>query len=78
MTDPSTIGKWIVFLGLGLVALGAIIWLGGKLGLPFGHFPGDMRIERPGLSFRLPLGTSIVVSVLLTLLLNVIIWIFRR
>ncbi len=75
--DPSTIGKSIVY-GLGLVALGSIIWLGGKAGLPLGNLPGDIRVDRPGFSFQFPLATSIILSVVITLLFNIIIWIFRR
>lgn len=76
--DSSTIGKWIVFVGLGLAVVGVIIWLGGKWGLPFGNLPGDIRVDRPGFSFRFPLATSIVLSVVITLLLNIVIWIFRK
>lgn len=75
--DPSTIGKSIVY-GLGLVALGSIIWLGGKAGLPLGNLPGDIHVDRPGFSFQFPLATSIILSVVITLLFNIIIWIFRR
>jgi hypothetical protein len=76
--DPSSLGKWIVFLGLGIVALGAIIWLSGKWDLPFGNLPGDIRVDRPGFSFSFPLATSIILSVVITLILNIIIWLFRR
>ncbi len=76
--DYSTFGKWIVWLGLGLAAVGVMIWLAGKLGLPFGSLPGDIRVERPGLSFHFPLATSIIISIVITLLLNIILWFFRR
>jgi hypothetical protein len=76
--DFSTFGKWIVWLGLGLAAVGVIIWLAGKLGLPFGSLPGDIRLERPGFSFHFPLTTSIIISVVATLLLKIILWFFRR
>ena len=76
--DPSTIGKWIIYVGLGLTALGVIIWLGGKAGLPFGNLPGDIRIDRHGFSFHFPLATGIILSVVITLLSNIVIWIFRR
>lgn len=76
--DSSTIGKWIVFVGLGLAVVGGIIWLGGKWGLPFGSLPGDIRVDRPGFSFRFPLATGIILSIVITLLLNIILWIFRK
>ena len=70
--DLSSIGKWVVLAGLGLAGAGALLWLAGKAGLPLGRLPGDLRIERPGFSFLFPLGTCIVLSILLALILNLI------
>lgn len=62
-----------------LITLGAMLVLAGLLWpwlsrLPWGRLPGDIAIEREGFSFYFPLGTSLVVSLLLTLLL----WWWRR
>lgn len=46
--------------------------------LPLGSLPGDIRVERPGFAFFFPLGTSIVLSIVLSLLLFVINWLTRR
>jgi hypothetical protein len=64
--------NWLITLGLILVALGLAWPLIQKLGL--GSLPGDIRIERKGFGFYFPLTTSILVSLLVTLIL----WIFRR
>ena len=62
----------LVIAGLVLLALGlAWPWLS-KLG--FGRLPGDIHVERDGFQFFFPLTTGIVVS----LLLSVLIWLFRR
>ncbi len=64
--------KWLIALGLILVAAGLLWpWLA-KLGL--GNLPGDIRIERRGYTFYLPITSSLLVSAILTLIL----WIFRR
>jgi hypothetical protein len=63
-------GKLIVLVGLGITAAGLMI----MLGVPFGRLPGDIVVRRGNFTFYLPLGTSIVVSVLLTLLFAL----FRR
>jgi Protein of unknown function (DUF2905) len=76
--DLSTLGKWVIVLGLGVIAVGAMIWLAGKIGLPFGNLPGDIRVERPGFSFHFPLATGIILSIVLTLLLNILLRFFRR
>ena len=64
--------KWLITLGIVLVVLGLAWPLLVKLGL--GSLPGDIRVERKGYSFYFPLTTSILVSLAITLIL----WIFRR
>jgi Protein of unknown function (DUF2905) len=58
------LGQTIVVIGLVIVAIGALIWLG----VPLGRLPGDIVIRRENLTFYLPITTSILVSVALTLL----------
>jgi hypothetical protein len=58
-------GRLLVLLGLALAGLGLLV----MLGLPLGRLPGDIVIRRGNSTFYLPITTSIVVSVLLTLLL---------
>ena len=63
-------GRLLVYIGLGITALGLLI----MIGIPFGRLPGDIMVRRGNFSFYFPLATSIVVSILLTLLLSL----FRR
>ncbi len=76
--DLSSFGKWIILFGLAIVVVGLVVWLAGKVGLPFGTLPGDIRVERPGFSFSFPVVTCIVISIVLTVLLNLIMWFFRK
>jgi len=76
--DASSIAKWLIVAGLGLAAVGILVWLSGKIGLPLGSLPGDVRVDRPGFSFRFPLVTCIVVSIVLTVIVNIVLWMFRR
>ena len=64
--------KWLITVGVVLVAVGVLWPLLVKLGL--GSLPGDIRIERKGFTFYFPITTGILVSLLISLLL----WIFRR
>ena len=59
-------GKLLVFLGLGIAALGLLV----LAGVPFGRLPGDFVVRRGSFSFYFPLATSIVLSILLTLVLS--------
>jgi len=68
----------MMIAGLAIAIFGLAAWLAGKTGLPFGQLPGDIRVERPGFSFSFPLVTCILISIVLTLVANVIFWLFRR
>jgi hypothetical protein len=66
------IGGVIFFL------VGGGIFLASKFGIPLGRLPGDIRIEGENGSFYFPVTSSIVVSVLLTIILNVIFRLIRK
>lgn len=72
MSDLSSIGRWIMMIGLGFVVIGALIWVVGRSGIPLGRLPGDIRIERGNFSCFIPIATSLILSLLLTLILNLI------
>ena len=72
------IGKWILIFGVLLIVVGAVVWLIESLGLPLGRLPGDIRIRGQDWSFHFPIVTCIVVSVVLTVLLNLLFWFMRR
>ena len=83
MADWTQIGKLLLFLGIGLALLGGTFIVGAKLladdRLPWlGKLPGDIRIERKGFSCYFPLATSILISLLLTLILNIVVRLLRR
>jgi len=78
MPDVSGIGKWIVVVGLGLVVVGALVWVAGRFGLPLGRLPGDISFQRGNFSAYFPCATSIIVSIVLTVLLNLALRLFRR
>jgi len=78
MPDLTTLGKWIIVMGLALTGLGALVWLVGKTGLPLGRLPGDIRIERGNFSFYFPIATSILISLSLTILVNVMLRLFKK
>lgn len=64
--------RFLIIIGLVLLAAGlAWPWLSK---LPLGRLPGDIHIVREGFSFHFPIVTSVVISVLLSILF----WIFRR
>ncbi len=66
------LGPLLVGLGVLLVVLGALAWAGGLSW--FGHLPGDIRVERPGVRVFVPLTSMLLVSVVLSL----VVWLLRR
>ena len=66
-------GRILIFIGLGIVVLGLLLSFSGKVPL-IGRLPGDIVFRRENFTFYFPLATSIVLSLLLTVLL----WLFRR
>ncbi|MGA2221639.1 MAG: DUF2905 domain-containing protein [Verrucomicrobiia bacterium] len=70
----SDVGKILVVIGLSLAVLGGLIWLGGKMNLPLGRLPGDIRIDRENFKFYFPLTTCLLLSAVLTLIL----WLLKR
>ncbi len=73
MQGFETMGKMLILMGLFVLLVGLILTFAPRLRIPFlGRLPGDIRIEREGFSFYFPIVTCILLSILLTLLLNVI------
>jgi DUF2905 family protein len=62
------LGRVLLIIGLVMVVVGGLAVLGVRL--PFGRLPGDIAIEGERGGIYIPLGTMIVVSVLLTLIVN--------
>ncbi len=69
----NDIGKALIGIGIALVVLGALFWLGDKLPW-FGRLPGDIDIKRENFRFYFPLTTCLFVSLVVTLLF----WLVRR
>lgn len=68
--------RLLITLGIVLVVLGLLWpWLS-RLGL--GRLPGDIFMERDNSRFYFPLMTSLIVSLVLSLLVTIVLWFFRR
>ena len=73
MQSFESMGKMLILMGLFVLLIGLIMAFAPRLRIPFlGSLPGDIRIEREGFSFYFPIVTCIVLSVLLTIALNVV------
>ena len=61
------LGKMLVSLGVLVIVVGLILWLAADKLSWFGRLPGDIRVDRPGFQFYVPLMTSLLLSIGLTL-----------
>jgi ABC-type tungstate transport system substrate-binding protein len=76
--DPAReLGRWLLISGLILAAVGAMLFLGGRLPLRLGHLPGDIAIEGRRGSFYFPIVTCLLLSVALTFVFWLVAW-FRK
>ena len=69
------IGKIILLAAAGLAVLGAVLYLLGRLGIT--RLPGDISLGGKNWRVYLPIGTSILLSILLTLALYILNWLRR-
>jgi hypothetical protein len=71
-------GRLLLILGLVIALVGLLILLAGRFFPWLGNLPGDIRIERENFKIYFPLATMILLSVIGSIILNIIIRIFRR
>lgn len=70
MDSFSSFGKLLIILGLIFIILGIIIYFSGKI--PYiGRLPGDIYIKKDRVTFYFPIVTSIILSIIITLILNI-------
>jgi hypothetical protein len=68
----ENIARYLMIAGIALFLIGGGVYLAVKFGIPLGRLPGDIRIEGENSSFYFPITSSILVSVILTIILNII------
>ncbi|MBS2028341.1 MAG: DUF2905 domain-containing protein [Deltaproteobacteria bacterium] len=68
--DLSGLGRLLIVIGVGLALVCGLLVLAARSGLPLGRLPGDFVVARGNFRFYLPLATSILLSLLLTLVVR--------
>jgi hypothetical protein len=78
--DLNTVGRLVIFLGVALMILGSVLMLFSRI--PFlknlGHMPGDIRVQGTSVSCFFPVVSMIILSILLSLALNIVLRLLNR
>ncbi|MDH7478598.1 MAG: DUF2905 domain-containing protein [Syntrophomonadaceae bacterium] len=69
MSDWTPLARLIIGIGIGLVVLGLLMLGAGRL-FPFGRLPGDIYIQKGNFTVYFPLVSMLILSLLLSLVLN--------
>jgi hypothetical protein len=70
--DTTTVGRLLIVVGVAVAIVGGFLALGGRL--PFGRLPGDISVQgQNGGGFFFPVVTCLVLSIVLTVVLNIVI-----
>jgi hypothetical protein len=71
MGGLEPLGRSLIVLGIIIVIVGAVLVVGPRI--PFlGRLPGDIRIEREGMTIYIPIATMIIVSVVASIVLAIL------
>jgi len=66
------VGRWLIGVGLAIAAIGLVLQFAPGLLNWFGRLPGDIRIEHEHSKVFIPITSMILISVVLTIILNVL------
>lgn len=82
MFQFESLAKWLIVFGLGIAAFGVLLFLLGRIPLldQFGRLPGDIRWQSADgrITCLVPLVSSVLLSLILTVVLNIIVRLLNR
>jgi hypothetical protein len=68
----TTVGKYLITIGLFIVVMGLLFYFWGDKLNWFGRLPGDIKVEKENFKIFIPITTMILISILLTIIVNLI------
>ena len=76
--DLTNIARILAVFGIVVLVSAGVLYLISHFEIPLGNLPGDLIIKRDKFTCFVPLVSSLIVSVVLTLLINLVLSIFRK
>jgi len=74
----QVIAKMLILTGVVFVLMGLLLLASGKIFPLIGHLPGDIELKRDNFTVYIPIASSLLISLLLTVVLNLILWLVNR
>jgi hypothetical protein len=76
--ELQTLARIVAVFGVVLLVIAGVLYLLDRLDIPFGNLPGDLKFTRGNFTCAVPLVSGLVISVVLTLLLNLILYFLNK
>ena len=76
--DLMPIARMVAVFALVLLVVAGILFLAAKFNISLGKLPGDFVFKRGNFTWSVPVGSSLLISIVLTVLLNILLALFKR
>lgn len=76
--DLSLIARIVALFGLVLLVIAGVLYILDRLDLPLGNLPGDFRIEFGNFTCAVPILSSLIISVVLTVIFNLVLYFLNK
>jgi len=76
--DMVSIARVLAVFGVLLLVTAGILYLLDRLDIPFGNLPGDLKFQRGNFTCAVPLVSGLIISIALTLILNLILYFLNK
>lgn len=76
--ELSNLSKYLFFLGIGILFFSFVLFLFSKSSIPLGKLPGDISLKGEKSSFYFPIVSCLLLSIILTIIINLFIYLFRK
>jgi len=76
--ELSQVARIVALFGLVLLLVAGILYILDRLDLPLGNLPGDIKIKRGNFTCAIPIISSLIISVVLTLIINLVLYFLNK
>jgi hypothetical protein len=74
----SLVARIVALFGLILLVIAGLLYLLDRLDIPLGNLPGDIKLKRGNFTCAVPIVSSLIISVILTLILNLLMYFLKK